>query len=378
MRMTAAVMFEQGLPTPYAKSTPFHTELVDLEGPGEGEVLVEIRAGGLCHSDLSGVAGLRKRLLPTVGGHEGAGIVREVGRGVQNLKPGDHAVMTVATGCGCCAPCFDGRPALCDRVTVGRAQGLLPTGTRKLSFKGRPVYHYSGISSFAQYAVTAPNSLIKVDPRVPLDVAALFGCAVVTGAGAVFNTAKLRPGKNVAIFGLGGVGLNSVMAAKIAGASRIIGIDVLESKFALARELGCTDTLLATDPNLVKAVQDLTDGGVDYAFDITGAKPALLSAFNMTRKGGEIICVGLGASGDFYQYLHTEMVVQEKALRGSLMGGGVGDRDIPLYVRFFLEGRMPVDKLMSGTMGFDGLNVALDRLDEGHVVRQVLLPHGQH
>jgi alcohol dehydrogenase len=378
MQMTAAVMYEQGLPTPYARSSPFHVEEVDLEGPGEGEVLVEVRAGGLCHSDLSQVAGLRKRRLPTVGGHEGAGIVREIGQGVQNLKPGDHVVMTVASGCGCCAPCFDGKPALCDRVTVGRAQGLLPTGTRKLSLKGQPLYHYSGISSFAQFAVTAPNSLIKIDPRVSLDVAAVFGCAVVTGAGAVFNAAKLRPGKNVAIFGLGGVGLNSVMAAKIAGASRIIGIDILESKLALARELGCTDTLLATDPELVRKVQDLTSGGVDFAFDITGAKPALHSAFQLTRKGGEIICVGLGATGDLYQYLHTEMVSQEKALRGSLMGSGVGERDIPLYVRFFLEGRMPVDKLMSGTMNFDELNVALDRLDEGHVVRQVLLPHGAH
>jgi Zn-dependent alcohol dehydrogenase len=218
--------------------------------------------------------------------------------------------------------------------------------------------------------------LIKIDSSIPLDVAAMFGCAVVTGAGAVFNTARVRPGHNVAVLGLGGVGLNAVMAARISGASEIVGIDINTDKFALANELGCTHTLLATDPDIVAKVKDLTRGGVDYAFEISGAKPAMTTAFAIVRKGGDVVCVGLGASGDLYQYPHASLVAEEKAIRGSLMGGGVADRDIPQLLRFYQEGRLPVDRLKSSTMGFEALNVALDRLDSGSVVRQILLPYG--
>jgi Zn-dependent alcohol dehydrogenase len=376
MRMTAAVMYEQGLPTPYTESKPFRIEEVELDGPGEGEVLVEVRAAGLCHSDLSQVAGLRKRKLPVVGGHEGAGIVREVGRGVTRLKPSDQVVMTVASGCGHCRPCTENRPAICDTFGASRSAGVLSNGVRRLSRNGEPVYHYSGISSFAQYAVTVPGALIKADPSIPLDVAAMFGCAVVTGAGAVFNSAKVRPGHNVAVFGLGGVGLNSVMAARISGASEIIGIDINESKFPLARELGCTRTVSALDPKLVETVKDLTKGGVDFAFEISGAKAAMASAIAITRKGGEIVCVGLGASDDLYQYAHAALVAEEKVFRGSFMGSCVPERDLPQYLKYFQEGRMPVDRLKSGTMTFGQLNINLDLLDRGEVVRQVLLPHG--
>jgi Zn-dependent alcohol dehydrogenase len=376
MRITAAVMYEQGLPAPYAESRPFRIEDVELSGPDEGEVLVEVRAAGLCHSDLSQVAGLRKRTLPVVGGHEGAGIVREVGRGVSQLKPGDHVVMTVATGCGHCRYCVNIKAALCEGVTASRSQGILANGARKLRRADNPIFHYSGISSFAQFAVTMPNALIKIDPTVPLDIAAMFGCGVVTGAGAVFNTAQVRPGQKVAVIGLGGVGLNAVMAAKISGASEIIGIDILEDKFPLAKELGCTSTLSARDPNIVATIRDITRGGVDFAFEISGAKSAMATANAITCKGGDVICVGLGASGELYQYPHTSLVGEQKAIRGSLMGAGVAERDIPLYIEFFKAGRMPVDRLKSATMGFEGLNLSLDRLDRGEVVRQMLLPHG--
>ncbi len=376
MRMMAAVMYEQGLPAPYASSLPFKIEDVELDGPGEGEVLVEVRAAGLCHSDLAQVAGLRKRRLPVVGGHEGAGIVREVGHGVTSLQAGDHVVMTVGSGCGHCRSCVDLKPVLCDVVGASRQQGILANGQRRLSFKGAPVYHYSGISSFAQYAVSVPESLVKIDKSIPLEVAALFGCAVVTGAGSVFNAAKVKPGQSVAIFGLGGVGLNTVMAAKICGASQIIGIDINETKFPLARELGCTHTVPALDPKLVETIRDLTNGGVDYALEISGAKPAMTSAIAVTRKGGEIVCVGLGASGEMYQYAHAGLVGEEKVFRGTFMGSCVPQRDIPLYAKFFMEGRMPVDRLLSGTMWFDDLNHNLDLLDHGEVLRQVLLPHG--
>lgn len=374
MRMTAAVMYEQGLPAPYLDSRPFRIEQVDVEGPGEGEVLVEVVAAGLCHSDLSVVAGLRKRAVPVVGGHEGAGIVREVGSGVRDLSPGDHVVMTTGAGCGHCNSCSNQRPVLCDNAGVGRAQGVLANGARKLSLNGRSIYHYSGVSSFAQYAVTTPQSVVKADKSVPLEVAAMFGCAVVTGVGAVFNAAKVRPGQRVAVIGLGGVGLNTVMAAKIAGASEIVGIDINESKFALARELGCTRTVLASDPELVTIVKDLTAGGVDYAFEISGARPAMATALNITCKGGEIVCVGLGAMTDRYEYPHTMLVSEEKVIRGSIMGSAISSRDIPLYLRLFTEGKLPVDRLMSGSITFADLNENLDRLHHGSVLRQILMP----
>lgn len=376
MQMTAAVMYEQGLPEPYTESQPFRTETVNLEGPGEGEVLVELGAAGLCHSDLSVVAGQRKRTLPVVGGHEGAGIVREVGPGVHGLEVGDHVVMTSGGGCGDCRPCVHGRPSICDNVGASRAAGILPTGARRMTLgNGDPLFHYSGISSFAQYSVCTPTVLVKADKRVPLEVAAMFGCAVVTGAGAIFNAAKVRPGDFVAVVGLGGVGLNAVMAAKISGASRIIGIDLLDSKFPLAKELGCTDCFSAKDPKLLEKIQDITFGGVDFAIEVTGVKPGFKTAYDITRKGGEVIGVGLGRYEDMYEYPHAQLVAQEKVIRGSLMGSSVAERDIPQYMQYFLDGRMPVDKLKSGTMGFDKLNENLDALHHGSVLRQILLPN---
>lgn len=376
MRMTAAVMYEQGLPTPYAESQPFRIEEVELDGPGAGELLVEIRAAGLCHSDLSQVAGLRRRKLPVVGGHEAAGIVREVGAGVTGLKPDDHVVMTVVSGCGHCRPCTAKRPVLCESVTVPRTRGVLANGERRLSRHGAPIYHYSGVSGFAQYAVVVPDSLIRIDNDIPLEDAAMFGCAVVTGAGAVFNTARLHPGTAVAVLGLGGIGLNAVMAARVAGANQIIGIDTREAKFALARELGATATVLATDPDCVAKVRELTHGGVDVAFEMAGNKPAMATANAITARGGEIVCVGLGATGELYQYAHAGLVTEEKVFRGCFMGGCVPERDIPHYLSLYQQGLLPVDRLKSEQIGFDRLNVSLDLLDRGDVVRQILRPHG--
>ncbi|MER5437695.1 zinc-binding dehydrogenase [Streptomyces sp. NPDC002790] len=375
MRMIAAVMAEQGLPKPYAQSRPFAIEEVELEGPGQGEVLIEVRAGGLCHSDLSQVAGQRKRKLPVVGGHEGAGIVRETGPGVKGLSVGDHVVMSGAPGCGRCRTCGQNRPNLCEGSGSARAQGLLPNGERRLSLNGDALYHYSGLSCFAQYAVVMPDALIRVDPDIPLDVAALFGCGVVTGAGAVFNAAQVPPGRSVAIIGLGGVGLSAVMAARLSGASEIIGVDLVEEKFPLARELGCTHTLSAREAGLAEKVKDLTGGGVDFAFEVSGSEPAVATAFDITRRGGEIVGVGLGVMEDTYRYPHTRLVAEEKVMRGSFMGSGNAIGDIPRYMKYFQEGRMPVDRLMSGTLAFDDLNGALDLLDRGAVMREVLLPN---
>ena len=375
MRMLAAVVHEQGLPPPYAASRPFRIEEVELAKPGEGEVLVEVRAAGLCHSDLSTLSGTNKRKLPYVGGHEGAGVVREVGPGVVGLKPDDHVVMTVASGCGHCRYCGNGRALLCEAVGSTRAQGLLTNGMRRLTYRAEPAFHYAGISSFAQYAVTVPQALVKIDRAVPFETAAMFGCAVVTGAGAVFNAAKVRPGQHVAVFGLGGVGLNAVMVARIAGATEIIGVDLVEAKFPLARELGCTQTFSGKDPELVRKIKDVTGGGVDFAFEISGAKAAMAAAYASTCKGGEIICIGLGSFTEQYQYTHAMLVVEEKAMRGTFMGSGVANRDIPRYIRMHLDGKLPVDRLKSETIGFEALNPSLDLLDRGEVLRQILLPH---
>ena len=376
MRMTAAILHQLGLPAPFAESRPFRIDDVDIEGPGEGEVLLEVRAGGLCHSDLSVVAGMRKRIVPVVGGHEGAGIVREVGKGVTKLKAGDHVVMSNFSSCGHCRYCNDSKPVLCEDMGTLRSQGMLANGSVRMTYRGKPVFHYSGVSSFAQYSVMMQQSLLKVDESIPLDIAAMFGCAVLTGAGCVFNAAKLRPGQHAAIFGLGGVGLNTVMAAGIAGATRIIGIDINTAKFPLARELGCTDTLDAADPHLVETVKDLTNGGVDFAFEMSGSKAAMTQAVAVTAKGGEIICVGLGASDDMYQYAHASLVSHEKVFRGTEMGSSMPGRDIPRYLQMYKDGKLKVDRLKSGTMSFDELNENLDLLDRGAVLRQILRPHG--
>lgn len=376
MKMTAAVMYEQGLPAPYQDSQPLRIEEVELDGPREDEVLVEVKAAGLCHSDLSQVAGLRKRTLPVVMGHEGAGVVRDVGPGVTDFSVGDHVLMTVGSGCGQCPSCVNSRPVLCDEVAAARGSGTIMSGRSALSKNDVSLYHHSGISSFAQYSVVAPGSLIRVDPEIPFEVVAMFGCAVVTGAGAVFNAAKVRPGQSVAVVGLGGVGLNAVMAARIAGASRVIGVDIQPSKFELARDLGCTHTFDAAESGFADAVQQVTNGGVEVAFEITGSEAGMHTATALTRKGGEVTCVGLGASEERFEYAHTALVAQEKVFRGSLMGSCVPRRDLPIYLDFYKEGRLPVDRLISGTMSFDQLNNNLDRLQEGAVLRQILLPNG--
>jgi Zn-dependent alcohol dehydrogenase len=377
MRMIAAVMHEQGLEHPYAKSQPFKIEEIELDPPGPGEVLVEVRAAGLCHSDLSTVAGMRKRPLPVVGGHEGAGIVREIGAGVEGFVVGDHVTMAGVAGCGQCRFCLAQRPGLCQAVAGAKSQGMLGTGVRRLkSINGDSINHYSGISVYAQYAVVTPQSLIKIDKSVPLDIASLFGCAVITGAGAVFNSARVPKGSSVAVIGLGGVGLTAVMAAKQAGASRIIGIDLLDSKFGLAKTLGATECLQASDADIIQKVRDLTDGGVDFAFEISGHPSALEMAQAITVRGGEVVGVGVNKASAIFTVNHLPWVCDERVLRGSYMGGGVPQKDIPLYVEMYLKGQLPVDQLRSEHVSFDQLNAAFDRLKAGQTIRQILLPHG--
>jgi len=376
MKMKAAVLREQGKPRPYATSLPMTIEEVDLDPPGPGEVLYKIIGAGLCHSDLSTIENLRARKLPTIPGHEAAGIVEEVGPGVTNLKPGDHVISVFVTSCGDCRYCNAGRPNLCQGASASRTNGTLISGARRLSLKGEPIYHYSGLSVFAQYAVVSQNALIKIPNDIPLEDAAIFGCAVLTGVGAVLNTAQVPPGGQVAVVGLGGVGMNALMGAVIAGAERIVAVDLSADKLKLARELGATDTFLAGNADAVQEIRDATDGGLDYVVETAGSIPAMNMAYAIAARGGMVVSAGLPATNASFSYLHAALVSDEKSIRGSYMGSCIPKRDIPRFLGLYQRGKLPVGKLRSGFIGLDQINEGFDKLSDGSVLRQILRPHG--
>ncbi len=377
MRMKAAIMFEQGRPRPYAESRPLDVEEVELEPPGPGEVLIEIAAAGLCHSDLSAIEGIRPRPLPIVIGHEGAGIVRELGEGVTDLAPGDHVVTVFVTSCGHCRWCVRGRPNICPSGFAARAAGTLVSGAKRISrLNGDKVNHGSGLSLFAQHAVVSRRAAVKIDPDIPLEDAAIFGCAVMTGAGAVLNTAGLQAGDAVAVVGLGGVGMNALFAAVAGGAERIVAVDANPEKLGLARQWGATDTFLATDPDCAEQVRNATEGGLDTVVETAGTIKAMELAQAITARGGSTVSAGLPASDARYSYLHAQIVSDEKSILGSYMGSCVPERDIPRFLRMYRRGKLPVGRLRSGFVALDGINAAFDRLAEGGVLRQILRPNG--
>ena len=374
MKIRAAVLRACGLPAPYAESRPLAIEEVSLEGPGDGEVRVAIRAAGLCHSDLSVVNGDRPRPTPMVLGHEAAGVVLEVGPGVADIARGDHVVMVFVPSCGGCLPCMSGRPALCEPGAAANAAGTLLSGRRRLKDDAGEIHHHIGVSCFAEQAVVSRRSLVKVDPDLPFEHAALFGCAVLTGVGAVINTAHVQAGETVAVVGLGGVGLAAVLGARVAGAARIVAIDVLPEKLELARALGATDAFDASDSECAAAVRDATRGGVDFAFEMVGAAKALELAYLVTRRGGTTVTAGLSRPDQKISLQHVSLVAEERTIKGSYIGSAVPMRDVPRYIALFRQGRLPVDRLMSKTMPLAEINVALDDLARGRTVRQVLVP----
>lgn len=374
MKIKAAVLHEMGRPAPYATNKPLVIEDVDLEGPGEGEVLVQIKAAGLCHSDLSVINGARPRPTPMALGHEAAGEVVELGRGVTDLKVGDHVVMVFVPSCGHCLLCAEGRPALCEPGAAANGAGALVSGARRLRLGGVEVHHHMGVSAFAEYAVCSRNSLVKIDATLPFDEAALFGCAVLTGVGAVVNTAAVGPGTTVAVIGLGGVGLNAMLAANLVGARQVVAVDLHEDKLALARQLGATDTVNASDANCVEAVRDATGGGVDFAFEMAGSVQAMGLAYAITRRGGTTVSAGLSHPDKDFAFQHVSLVAEERTVKGSYIGGCVPLRDVPRYIALYQQGKLPVDRLMSDRVGLDDLNAAFDHLASGHTVRQVLIP----
>lgn len=372
MKMRAAILNAMGTPPPYAQTRPIAIEEVELDPPGEGEVLVRMAAAGLCHSDLSIINGSRPRPTPMALGHEAAGVVEEVGAGVRDLRRGDHVVFVFVPSCGSCAPCAEGRPALCEPAIAAAVAGTLLSGAHRIHRNGVPIHHQVGVSSFAEYATVSRHSLIKVDPALPLEYAALFGCAVLTGMGAVVNCARVRAGSTVGIVGLGGVGLAGLLGALAAGASRIIGVDLLVSKLALAKSLGATDTFNANDRDCVEAGRAATGGGVDYCLDFTGTAEGLATAYRLTRRGGVTVTAGLPPPDATFALPAVHLVAEERTVKGSYLGSSVPVRDIPRYIALYRQGRLPVDKLLTGRLRLDEINLGFDRLAEGDAVRQVV------
>jgi len=379
MKIRAAVLREIGLPAPYAQSRPLSVETVELAAPGPGELTLKIRAAGLCHSDLSAINGDRPWPVPIVIGHEAAGEVVEVGAGVNDLAVGDSVVLVFRPMCGACLDCASGRPALCGPGGVSNAAGSLLGGYRRLGFPAHasPVLnHHMGCAAFAEYATVSRRSLVKVDRELAFVEAALFGCAVMTGAGAVFNTARVEAGARVAVVGLGGVGFSSLMAAVASGARDVIAVDLVPAKLEMARRLGATQVFDARDPEVVAQVKAATDGGVDYAFEMAGSVAALECAYRLTRRGGTTVSAGLPNPAAQWPLQAVSLIAEERTIKGSYVGSCVPSRDIPRFVAMYRAGHLPVNELLSETITLDEINPALDRLSQGIAVRQVILPHG--
>lgn len=372
MQIRTAVLDRMGAAPPYAVSKPLRIATVVLDPPGRGEILVRIGAAGLCHSDLSVINGDRPRPMPMALGHESAGVVESVGEDVPDLVQGDHVVMVFMPSCGHCLPCAEGRPALCEPGSAANGAGTLLSGARRLHCDGVDINHHLGVSGFAEYAVVSRRSVVKIDRDLPLDEAALFGCAVLTGVGAVVNTAGMRPGQTAAVIGLGGVGLASVLGAIASGARQVVAIDLSDDKLGLARQVGATDTVNASDPNAAEQVRDLTGGGVDFAFEMAGAVRAMELAYKITRRGGTTVTAGLPPPGANLPLPLVQLVAEERTVKGSYIGTCVPTRDMPRYIALYRAGRLPVDRLMSGRLKLDEINEGFDSLHEGRAVRQIV------
>lgn len=377
IRCKAAVLRKIGAPRPWAQSKPLSIEEVDLAPPRATELVVKIGGAGLCHSDLSVINGDRPRPVPIALGHEGAGEVIEVGAAIDDVRPGDHVVFQFSAACGRCRRCVEGRPQVCERARLAKAEGgLMAGGSRITALNGERVGHHSNLSCMSEYVVVDRGSIVIVDRTLPLTTAALFGCAVMTGVGAVVNTARIRAGDTVAVVGLGGVGLNGVLGARVAGAQTIIAIDKVPAKLERAMQVGATHAVDARDPKCIQQVLDLTGGGVDFAFELGGAIDALKIAYGCIQYGGTVVVAGLPPLGAAFGLDQCDLVGQEKTIKGSYMGSCAPIRDIPRFIRLYQEGRLPVDKLIDGQVGFEGLNEGFDKLQDVAVVRQVLVPAG--
>jgi Zn-dependent alcohol dehydrogenase len=356
-----------------AARRPFDVQEVDLAPPGRGEVLVRVAASGLCASDLNALDGKRTLApFPAVLGHEAAGVVEEVGEGVRRLRVGDHVVLSILPACGRCKACASGRRNHCTTAASTMADGALLDGSSRLSAGGRRLSHFLGVSSFADHAVVSESAAIAIDPSMPLDRAALIGCAVLTGIGAVRNTARVMPGARVAVFGCGGVGLSAIQGARIAGAQTIVAVDVHPDKLALARTVGATHAVDAGPGDPVAAVREASDGGVDYAFETAGRHETVEQAWVSLAVGGELVVVGLLASGAKLT-LDAGPLLDEKRIAGCYLGSASPDRDVAALVGLYLDGQLLLDELITRRLDLTELDDAFERMRAGTEARQVMV-----
>jgi S-(hydroxymethyl)glutathione dehydrogenase / alcohol dehydrogenase len=357
----------------YEPNSPFVVEKVDLAPPRAGEVLIKVAAAGICHSDWHLMTGATRHPVPVVPGHEGAGVVLAVGEGVKRLQPGDHVALNWAPNCGHCFYCLNEKTNLCSSYVGPLWQGTMMDGTTRLSREGEPVYHFSCLSCFAEHAVVPQESCVPLPKEVPLAVAALIGCAVTTGIGSVLNTAKVKPGSSVAVFGAGGVGLCVIMGAVLAGAGRIIAVDRVEAKGEIARAFGATDTLTA-GPETNDQIRALTNGrGADTVFEVVGLPAIQEQCLDATRPGGTVILVGVTPMGSSTNFPGAILTRQEKTVAGSYYGTAVTARDFPLYADLYLKGKLDLERLISRTYSLDQINEAYADMLGGQTARGVIV-----
>jgi len=354
---------------------PLSIEEIDVMAPQKGEVRVRIVASGVCHTDAFTLSGDDPEgIFPCVLGHEGGGIVESIGEGVTSVAVGDHVIPLYTPECGECKYCKSGKTNLCQKIRETQGKGLMPDGTTRFHHNGKPIYHYMGCSTFSEYTVLPEISLAKVNPAAPLEEVCLLGCGVTTGMGAVVNTAKVEEGATVAVFGLGGIGLSAIIGAVMAKASRIIAIDINESKFDLARQLGATDCINPKkyDKPIQDVIVELTDGGVDYSFECIGNVNVMRSALECCHKGwGESVIIGVAGAG---QEISTRpfQLVTGRVWRGSAFGGVKGRSELPEYVERYLRGEFKLDHFITHTMGLEDINEAFDLMHEGKSIRSVI------
>ncbi len=359
----------------WAAGQPLSIEEVDVMPPQKGEVRVRILASGVCHTDAFTLSGDDPEgIFPAILGHEGGGIVESIGEGVTSVAVGDHVIPLYTPECGECKFCKSGKTNLCQKIRETQGKGLMPDGTTRFSINGKPIYHYMGCSTFSEYTVLPEISLAKVNKKAPLEEVCLLGCGVTTGMGAVINTAKVQEGDTVAIFGIGGIGLSAVIGAAMAKASRIIAIDINESKFDLARQLGATDCINPKnyDKPIQEVIVELTDGGVDYSFECIGNVDVMRSALECCHKGwGESIIIGVAGAG---QEISTRpfQLVTGRVWRGTAFGGVKGRTELPEYVERYLKGEFKLDHFITHTMGLEDINDAFDLMHEGKSIRTVI------
>ena len=368
MKTRAAVAFEAGKPLEIVE--------VDLEGPKAGEVMVEIKATGICHTDEFTLSGADPEgLFPAILGHEGAGVVVEVGPGVTSVKPGDHVIPLYTPECRQCPSCLSRKTNLCTAIRATQGQGLMPDGTSRFSYKGQKVFHYMGCSTFANHTVLPEIAVAKVDANAPFDKICYIGCGVTTGIGAVINTAKVEIGSNVVVFGLGGIGLNVIQGARLAGANMIVGVDVNDSKEEWGRKFGMTHFVNPSkvDGDLVAHLVELTGGGADYSFECVGNVKLMRMALECAHKGwGESIIIGVAGAG---QEISTRpfQLVTGRSWRGTAFGGARGRTDVPKIVDWYMDGKIDIDPMITHTMPLEDINKGFDLMHEGESIRAVVV-----